>query len=95
MLRGFLAVQRFTTKVTGHFAFFVDEILKLNFWKGFFIFYIFSFSSLGSFVSIVIVEIISKGNVRLIFIIPSIIESFILFLVAIFGRFYFQKIRIF
>ena len=32
---GFLAVQRLTTNVTGHFAFFVDEIFKLNFWQGF------------------------------------------------------------
>ena len=28
---GFLAIQRLTTNVTGHFAFIVEEILKLNF----------------------------------------------------------------
>ena len=48
---GFLAVQRLTTNVTGHFAFFVDEVFKLNFWQGFiYALYIFFFF-LGSFVS--------------------------------------------
>jgi uncharacterized membrane protein YoaK (UPF0700 family) len=57
---GFLAVQRLTTNVTGHFAFLVEEIFELNFWQGFVYFlYIFSFF-LGSFVSNLIVEIISK-----------------------------------
>ena len=32
---GFLAVQRLTTNVTGHFAFFVDEFFKLDFLKAF------------------------------------------------------------
>jgi uncharacterized membrane protein YoaK (UPF0700 family) len=84
---GFLAVQRLTTNVTGHFAFFVDEFFKLNFWQGFIYFlYIFCFF-LGSFVSNLIVEIISKTNDRLIYIIPTIIESLILFFLAIFGQF--------
>jgi uncharacterized membrane protein YoaK (UPF0700 family) len=84
---GFLAVQRLTTNVTGHFAFFVDEIFKLNFWKGIIYFlYIFSFL-LGSFVSSLIVESVSKSNDRLNYIIPIIIESLILFTVAIFGQF--------
>lgn len=84
---GFLAVQRLTTNVTGHFAFFVDEIFKLNFWQGFIYFLYILFFFLGSFVSNLIVEIISKKSDRLIYIIPTIIESLILFLVAIFGQF--------
>jgi uncharacterized membrane protein YoaK (UPF0700 family) len=83
---GFLAVQRLTTNVTGHFAFFVDEIFKLNFWQGFIYFlYIFFFLA-GSFVSNLIVEIVSKTSERLIYIIPIIIESIILFSVAVFGQ---------
>src|SRR3954464_5950022 len=71
---GFLAVQRLTTNVTGHFAFFVDEIFKLNFWNGFIYFlYIFFFLA-GSFVSNFIVEIVSKAD-RYIYIIPIVIES--------------------
>lgn len=84
---GFLAVQRLTTNVTGHFAFFVDEIFKLNFWQGFIYFLYIFFFFLGSFVSNLIVEIISKKSDRLIYIIPIIIESFILFSIAIFGQF--------
>ena len=84
---GFLAVQRLTTNVTGHFAFFVDEIFKLNFWQGFIYFSYIFFFFLGSFVSSVIVEIISKTSHRLIYVIPTIIESIILFLLAVFGQF--------
>lgn len=84
---GFLAVQRLTTNVTGHFAFFVDEIFKLNFWQGFVYFlYIFCFF-LGSFTSNLIVELLSKTSDRFIYIIPTIIESVILFIVALFGPF--------
>jgi uncharacterized membrane protein YoaK (UPF0700 family) len=84
---GFLAVQRLTTNVTGHFAFFVDEIFKLNFWQGFIYFLYIFFFFLGSFVSNLVVEIISKTSDRLIYIIPTIIESIILLLLAVFGQF--------
>jgi uncharacterized membrane protein YoaK (UPF0700 family) len=84
---GFLSVQRLTTNVTGHFAFFVDEIFKLNFWEGFIFFLYIFFFFLGSFISNVIVEIVSKINDKLIYIIPIIIESIILFSIAIFGQF--------
>ena len=88
---GFLAVQRLTTNVTGHFAFLVEEIFELNFWQGFVYFlYIFSFF-LGSFVSNLIVEIISKISDRLIYVIPIIIESIILLLLAVFGQFLISK----
>jgi uncharacterized membrane protein YoaK (UPF0700 family) len=83
---GFLAVQRLTTNVTGHFAFFVDEIFKLNFWQGFVYFLYIFFFFLGSFVSNLIVEIIAKKHDRLIYIIPIIIESIILLALAIFGQ---------
>lgn len=84
---GFLAVQRLTTNVTGHFAFFVDEIFKLNFLEGFVYFLYIFFFFLGSFMSNLIVEIISKKNDRFIYIIPTIIESIILLLLAVFGQF--------
>ena len=83
---GFLAVQRLTTNVTGHFAFFVDEVFKLHFWQGFIYFLYIFFFFLGSFVSSFIIEILSKTSDRLIYIIPTIIESLILFFVAIFGQ---------
>jgi uncharacterized membrane protein YoaK (UPF0700 family) len=82
---GFLAVQRLTTNVTGHFAFFVDEVFKLEFWKGFVYFLYIFFFFLGSFVSNFLVELISRKDLRYIYIIPTIIESIILFTVALFG----------
>ncbi len=82
---GFLAVQKLTTNVTGHFAFFVDEVFKLNFWKGFIYFLYIFFFFLGSFISNLIVEYLTKRNNQLIYIIPTIIESLILFSVAVFG----------
>ena len=88
---GFLAIQRLTTNVTGHFAFFVDEILKLNFWQGFIYFFYIFFFFLGSFVSNFIVEFISKRSNRFIYIIPTIIESIILSLLAVFGQFLISK----
>ena len=57
---GFLAIQRLTTNVTGHFAFIVEEILKLNFLQSFIYFLYIFFFFLGSFVSNLLVEIISK-----------------------------------
>lgn len=83
---GFLAVQRLTTNVTGHFAFFVDEVFKLNFWGGFVYFlYIFSFF-LGSFVSSLLIEIISRKNDNSIYVVPASIECLILFVIGFWGE---------
>lgn len=84
---GFLAVQRLTTNVTGHFAFFIDEIFKLNFHEALIFFLYIFFFFLGSFVSNLVVEIISKTSDRYIYIIPTIAESVILLLLAVFGQF--------
>ena len=83
---GFLAVQKLTTNVTGHFAFFVDEIFKQKFWEGlnYFLFILFFF--LGSFFSNLSIELVAKINARLIYRIPIIIESLILISVAVFGQ---------
>ncbi|WP_298224953.1 YoaK family protein [Flavobacterium sp.] len=83
---GFLAVAKLTTNVTGHFAFFVDEVFKLNFWQGFIYFLYIFFFFLGSFSSNFLVEIISRRNDNFVYIVPTSIESLILLLVAIFGK---------
>ena len=82
---GFLAVQKLTTNVTGHFAFFVDEIFKLNFRGGLIYFLYIFFFFLGSFSSSVLVEYVSRRNEKLVYRIPVIIESLILLSVAVFG----------
>lgn len=83
---GFLAVAKLTTNVTGHFAFFVDEIFKLNFWQSFIYFLYIFFFFLGSFSSSFIVEIITRRNKNYIYTIPTSIESVILLLIAVFGK---------
>lgn len=84
---GFLSVKKLTTNVTGHFAFFVDEVFKLHLQQSLIFFlYIMSFF-LGSFVSSLLVEIISRKNDRYIFVIPAVIEAAIIFLIAVFGNY--------
>ncbi len=83
---GFLAVQRLTTNVTGHFAFFVDEIFKLNFWQGFIFFLYIFFFFLGSFISNFLIEMMSRKKLNYTFDLPIIIESLILFSLAFFGQ---------
>ena len=75
---GFLAVQQLTTNVTGHFAFFIDEVFKLNFGESFIYFLYFLFFFLGSFVSNLLIEIIHKKDDRYIYYIPIFIEIAIL-----------------
>jgi uncharacterized membrane protein YoaK (UPF0700 family) len=83
---GFLSVQRLTTNVTGHFAFFIDEVFKLHFTESFIFFFYILFFFLGSFFSSLLVEIIAKKNEKFIFIIPTVIESLILFTIAFTGH---------
>ena len=83
---GFLSVHSLTTNVTGHFAYFVDEIFKLHFAASIVFFLYILFFFLGSFFSNLLIEIISRKNEQYIYVIPVIIESLILFLVAIFGQ---------
>jgi uncharacterized membrane protein YoaK (UPF0700 family) len=80
---GFLAVQRLTTNVTGHFAFFVDEVFKMNLWQGLIYFMYIFFFFLGSMVAGLLVEMVAKKNERLIYVAPVVIESVILLMVGI------------
>lgn len=85
-IAGFLSVQRLTTNVTGHFAFFVDEIFKLNGLQAFYFFLYIFFFFLGSFTSSFIIELIYKRKGQYVYVIPIVIESFILLGVAVFGE---------
>ncbi len=80
---GFLAVQRLTTNVTGHFAFFVDEVFKLNPLQSFIYFLYIFFFFLGSFVSGLLTEMVARTNERLIYVAPVITESIILLTLGI------------
>jgi len=84
---GFLAVQKLTTNVTGHFAFFVDEIFKFNFKQGFIYFFYIFFFFLGSFFSSLLVEFLLRKNEKYSYVIPTAIESIILLGIAVFGEY--------
>lgn len=88
---GFLAIHQLTTNVTGHFAFFVDEVYNLNTWRGlvYFLFVVFFF--LGSFTSGLLIEFMNRKNERYIFIIPVILEAFVLLFTGIFGEFMLER----
>jgi len=75
---GLFAVQRLTTNVTGHFAFFADELVSKNFTQALvYLIFILSFL-LGAFCSNLLIEVISRMNERFINTIPVGIEISIL-----------------
>jgi len=88
---GFLAIHQLTTNVTGHFAFFVDEVYSLNTWRGLVYFLFVLFFLLGSFTSGFLIEFMNRRNERYIFIIPVILEALILLFTGIFGEYMLQK----
>src|SRR5690606_4064270 len=88
---GFLAIHQLTTNVTGHFAFFVEEVYSLNTWRGLVYFLFVFFFFLGSFTSGVLIEFMNRKNERYIFIIPVILEALVLLFTGIFGEFILEK----
>lgn len=80
---GFFAVQRLTTNVTGHFAFFVDEVFKLHLWQGFIYFLYIFFFFMGSFVSALLSELVARKNEQLMYVAPVMVESLVLLLVGL------------
>jgi uncharacterized membrane protein YoaK (UPF0700 family) len=83
---GFESVKRLTTNVTGHFAYMIDAVFKLNFWNGFVFFIYIFFFFFGSFVSSYLVEFVSRKNANKIYIFPVILEIIILFMIPFFGH---------
>lgn len=82
---GVLSIKTLTTNVTGHFAYFAEEVMKKNYSAAitFFIFTIFFL--IGSFVSNFLAEIISKKNPNLSHVIPISLEIIVLISVGIYG----------
>lgn len=82
---GFLAVQKLTTNITGHFAYLIDEVFKLEWWQGLVYFLYIFFFFLGSFTSNLLIEIATRKHSKISYQIPVFLESFILFVLAVFG----------
>lgn len=84
-ITGVFALKTLTTNVTGHFAFFAEEITKHNFIAalGFFFFTIFFL--IGAFTSSFLAELVSKKNPELSHVIPITLEIVVLIGVGVFG----------
>lgn len=82
---GFLAVQQLTTNVTGHFAYLIEEVYRMNVHLAlqFFLFIIFFF--LGSFFSNLIIEITSRQSERFMYVIPILLEVCLLTAIGLLG----------
>ncbi len=80
---GLFAVGKLTTNVTGHFAYFADEMVKgsLATALGYLAFILAFFS--GAFSSSVLVELVSRRSVRWMSTVPVSIEALILSVVAL------------
>ena len=82
---GVLSIETLTTNVTGHFAYFAEEIMKRDYAAAitFFVFTIFFL--FGAFTSNFLAELISKKHPDLSHVIPIALEMLVLISVGIFG----------
>lgn len=79
---GVLWLNKLTTNITGHFAFFSEELFLANYKLAIIsIFYLISFL-LGAFVANTAMELISKVNEHSSYMVPISMEAFLLTLVA-------------
>ena len=84
---GFLALRQLTTNVTGHFALFIYDVANFEFWNGtIFLIYILSFL-LGSFLSSFLIEKFRENKKLNVFVLPTIIECFVLLSIAVLSNF--------
>jgi len=82
---GLFAVHQLTTNVTGHFAFFADEMAQKHFSTAWiYLLYIVAFFS-GAFFSSLMVEMVLRRNARLTYIVPASIEVIILIFIGCLG----------
>ncbi|HCQ13650.1 YoaK family protein [Flavobacterium sp.] len=82
-IAGVLSVATLTTNVTGHFAFFAEEIVLKNYSKAITILIYIFFFLFGAFTSNFLVEIASLKKPRIAHAFPMILEVFILVFVGV------------
>lgn len=75
---GVLSVATLTTNVTGHFAFFAEEIVRKDYSKAFTFILFILFFLFGAFVSNLSVEITSRTKPKIAHAVPMIIEIILL-----------------
>ena len=82
---GVLSIQTLTTNVTGHFAYFAEEIMKRDYAAAITFFVFTLFFLFGAFTSNFLAELISKKHPNLSHVIPISLEMLVLIGVGIFG----------
>lgn len=82
---GVLAVKTLTTNVTGHFAYFAEEMTKQDYAVAITFFIFTLFFLFGAFCSNFISELVSRKYPELTHVIPISIEILVLFLIGFFG----------
>ena len=84
-ITGVLALKTLTTNVTGHFAFFAEEVMRHDYTTAFTFLLFTVFFLLGSFLSSFLQELISLKNPDLSHIFPITLEMVILIAIGLFG----------
>ena len=84
-ISGVLSVKTLTTNVTGHFAFFAEEVLNKNYTTAWTFLLFILFFLLGAFVSNILIEIFSRIKPRISHAFPMLIEIAILTFVGFWG----------
>jgi uncharacterized membrane protein YoaK (UPF0700 family) len=84
-ITGVLAVNTLTTNVTGHFAFFAEEVIKHNYTAAIAFFVFTLFFLLGAFTSNFLAEFVAIRQPQLLHVIPISLEIAILSTVGFFG----------
>lgn len=85
-ITGVLSVKVLTTNVTGHFAYFGEAFSSGNYRNALnFLFFILAFLT-GSFFSNLLIEFVSKRKARFAYLIPILIEIFLLSTIGILGN---------
>ncbi|MCW3085181.1 MAG: rane protein [Bacteroidetes bacterium] len=82
---GVLSIKTLTTNVTGHFAFFAEELVKKSYSTAFIFLLYILFFLLGAFVSNMLVEITSRIKPRISHALPMLIEIMILTMIGLYG----------
>ena len=84
-ITGLLTLKTLTTNVTGHFAFFAEEIMKRNYATAL-TFLIFTlFFLMGSFISNFLTELVQQEKPDLSHVVPMALEIIVLFSVGFWG----------
>jgi uncharacterized membrane protein YoaK (UPF0700 family) len=89
-ITGVLSVKTLTTNVTGHFAYFSEELTNKNYNIAVFYLLFIVFFLMGAFTSNLLVEIVSKIRPQIAYVFPMTIEIVILSLTGIKSYRYFR-----